>query len=320
MKFFNNPVAASAGVLLAVAVAMGAIVSGNAVAANKAAVVYTHQTAPTQFIDAGGTRLAYRRFGKPGGVPLVFFQHFVGSMDNWDPKVIDGFARDREVILFDNAGIASSGGEVPTTIEGMSKHAINLIEALGLKQVDVLGFSMGGLIAQEVTIERPDLVRRVVLVGTGPRSGVGMASLTPEAQAAWAKKRDVADELWLDVFFTPTDSSQAAGREFLKRLRARQVNRDAEVNEKVAPAQVAALAAWGAPKENPYAYLKAIKQPVLVVNGSNDVIIYTINSYILQQNLPNAQLILYPDSNHGSQYAYPELFVKQTSMFLNEAK
>ena len=176
MKFFSNPVAASAGLLLAVTVAMGAIVSGNAVAANKPAAVYTHQTAPTQFIDAGGTRLAYRRFGKSGGVPLVFFQHFVGSMDNWDPKVIDGFARDREVILFDNAGIASSGGEVPTTIEAMAKHAINLIEALGLKQVDLLGFSMGGLIVQEVTIERPDLVRR-------------SSWSAPVRAAAWAWRR-----------------------------------------------------------------------------------------------------------------------------------
>lgn len=307
------------GAAIAAIVSLSVIFGSMAVAAAPvAAPVYTHQTAPTQFIDANGVKLAYRRFGKSGGVPLVFFQHFVGSMDNWDPKVIDGFARDREVILFDNAGISSSAGEVPESIEGMALHAYNLIQTLGLKKVDLLGFSMGGLIAQQVTLDHPDLVRRIVLVGTGPRSGVGMATLTPEAQAYWGKKRAVPDELWLDVFFTPSAESQAAGRDFLKRLRARKVNRDPDVNEKVAPAQVAALAKWGAPKPDPYTYLKAIKQPALVINGGSDLIIYTINSYILQQNLPNAQLILYPDSGHGSQYAYPDLFVKQVTMFLND--
>jgi len=256
---------------------------------------YTHQTAPTLFIDAGGTRLAYRRFGPHGGVPLVFFQHFAGNLDNWDPMITDGFAHGREVILFDNAGVASSGGEVPTTIEGMATHAINLIEALGVAQADLLGFSTGSLIAQEVTLARPDLVRRLVLVGSAPRGGVGMATLTPEFQAMVNKKR-----------------------EFLARVRARSVNRDSEVNEKVAPAQTAALAAWGVPHPGSDAYLKAIKQPVLLAEGSNDVIFYTVNAFNLQQHLPNAQLIIYPDSGHAPQYKYPELFLNHVSIFLNQ--
>lgn len=279
---------------------------------------YTHQTAPTLFIDAGGTRLAYRRFGPHGGVPLVFFQHFAGNLDNWDPMITDGFAHGREVILFDNAGVASSGGEVPTTIEGMATHAINLIEALGVAQADLLGFSTGSLIAQEVTLARPDLVRRLVLVGSAPRGGVGMATLTPEFQAMVNKKREVKDEFLIDSLFSSSAASQAAGREFLARVRARSVNRDSEVNEKVAPAQTAALAAWGVPHPGSDAYLKAIKQPVLLAEGSNDVIFYTVNAFNLQQHLPNAQLIIYPDSGHAPQYKYPELFLNHVSIFLNQ--
>jgi pimeloyl-ACP methyl ester carboxylesterase len=280
-------------------------------------MTHTHQTAPTQFVEANGIRFAYRRFGKSGGIPLVFNQHFTGTMDHWDPAVTDGLAATREVILFDNAGISSTSGEVPASVEEMAANAAAFIRALGLAKVDVLGFSLGGLVAQEITLQASDLVRRLVLVGTGPRSGEGMAALTPEAQEIFGATYDEPDHLWLRVHFTRSEKSQAAGREFLKRFRLRAENRDPEVNEKVAPAQIEAISKWGAPREKPFEYLKSIRQPTLVINGSNDVIIYTVNSLILQQNLPNAQLILYPDSNHGSQYQYPALFVADVTRFLD---
>ncbi len=279
---------------------------------------HTHQTAPTQFVEANGIRFAYRRFGKPDGVPLVFNQHFTGTMDHWDPAVTDGLATEREVILFNNAGVSSSSGEVPTSLERMGANAVSFIKALGLTKVDVLGFSIGGFVAQEITLQAPDLVRRLVLVGTGPRSGEGMATLTPEAQEIFGATYDEPDHLWLRVHFTRSEKSQAAGREFLKRFRLRAENRDPEVNEKVAPAQIEAIGKWGAPREKPFEYLKSIRQPALVVNGGKDVIIYSVNSFILQQHLPNAQLILYPDANHGSQYQYPKRFVQHVSLFLSE--
>jgi pimeloyl-ACP methyl ester carboxylesterase len=270
--------------------------------------IHTHQTAPTQFVEAKGIRFAYRRFGKSDGVPIQFNMHFTGTMDHWDPAVTDGFAKDREVILFNNAGISSSSGEVPALIDEMAT------KALGLTQVDVLGFSLGGLVAQDLTLAEPRLVRRLVLVGTRPRCGEGMSWLTPEAQKIFGATYDEPDHLWLNVFFTPSERSQAAGREYLKRVRLCTRDRNSEVSDKVAPAQIEALATWGVPRENPSDYLKALQQPTMVVNGGADVIIYSANSFIPQQHVPNAQLVPYPDANHGSPYQYPELFVRHVSM------
>ena len=275
----------------------------------------THHTVPTQFVEANGIRFAYRRFGKKEGVPLVFVPHILGNLDSWDPSVTDGLAQGREVILFDNAGIGSSTGEVPRTFAAMATDAGVFIDALGLTKVDVLGFSIGSMIAQNVALERPDLVHKLVIVGSGPRNGDGIP-LTPESQAIFTNKYGNLDDFWIDGFFTASAESQAAGRAFLKRRDARVEDRDAPINDKVQPAQFAALQEWGNPIGERFAYLKNIKIPVLIVGGKSDIIFYTINSFYLEQNLPNAQLIVYPDAAHGSLFQYPELFVEHTAIFL----
>jgi pimeloyl-ACP methyl ester carboxylesterase len=273
----------------------------------------THQTAPTQFVGANGIRFAYRRFGKPLGIPVVLNQHFRGTMDYWDPAVTDGLAKNREVILFDNAGIAGSSGEVPPSIPQMGANAIAFIRAIGLSKVDVLGFSIGGMVSQEIALQAPDLVRKLILVGTGPRGADMSASKFAEIFAA---TYDPPEHLWLAVHFSPSTSGQAAGLAFLER-KLRRTDRVPEVSEAAAARQGEAIGDYIAGGESVQSQLQEISIPTLIVQGSNDVIIPTINSYVLQQKLPNAQLILYPDANHGSFYQYPDLFVKHATHFLD---
>jgi len=279
---------------------------------------YTHHTAPTQFVEAAGIRFAYRRFGKKVGIPLLFNIHFLGTMDHWDPKVTDGIAQNREVILFDNAGVGATSGETPESIYEMARYAEAFVDALGIKQIDLLGFSMEGVIAQQITIDRPELVRKLILTGTGPKGGEAMQGSTPEGKAIFTGVYEKPEDVWLKVFFTPSAKSQAAGKKFLERFMARQEDRVPQVKPAVGPAQRIALAAYSVITDNRYSDLKKITQSTLIVNGGEDVIIYTINSYILQQKLPDATLILFPDAGHGSLYQYPELYFSYVNQFLNQ--
>jgi pimeloyl-ACP methyl ester carboxylesterase len=272
---------------------------------------------PTRFVEADGIRFAYRRFGNPTGVPIVLLQHFMGNLDNYDPAITDMLAEGREVILTDNAAVGLSTGAAPESVAGMARDAASLIDALGLEQVDLFGFSMGGYVAQQIAVDRPELVRRLLLVGTGPRGGDGMAQLAPDTAPLFGKIYQPQDLMWLPIFFSPSAPSQAAGRRFLERIRARTEDRDAPVSAATVAAHSAAARKWGAPSPGSFDYLKEISNPVLVVNGSNDIVVATINSYILQQNLPNAELILFPDSNHGSHFQFTEPFNRYAIEFLD---
>ncbi|MEU6657257.1 alpha/beta hydrolase [Streptomyces sp. NPDC046900] len=280
---------------------------------------HTHVTAPTQYVEAGGVRHAYRRFGKPGGTPLVFLVHFRGGMDNWDPAVTDGLAANREVILFDYAGVAGSSGEVPNTFEAFGDDSAAVIRALGISQADVLGFSIGGYIAQTLTLRHPELVRRLVLAGTGPRAGE-FGGQDPKIYEVAGHDPEITKDGYLFLFFEPSEASQQAGKDFWARRHQRTVDVDPPSSMQVAKAQAGAMGKWREQVGERWSELKTIQQPTLIVNGSHDVMVPTINSYILQQHIPGAQLIIYPDSGHGALFQYPELFVSHVSRFLDSER
>jgi pimeloyl-ACP methyl ester carboxylesterase len=273
----------------------------------------TALTVPTRLVEADGIRFAYRRWGKPGGLPLVFMQYFSANLDDWDPQVTDGFAADHDVILFNNAGVGSSGGETPGTVSEMTRDALAFSDALGLKRFNVVGFSLGGMIAQQMALDRPDRVNRIILLGTGPRGGEGMTFTELSSE-----ERADPDQFLLTAFFSPTDASQAAGRAYLKRLAARTRDRDLPVSTKTAEAQLHAIREWGAvPSSDRYASPPKIKHPTLVVHGTKDIVVQPVNAFILAEHLPDAQLIMYPDSSHGAQYQHAELFLKHAKLFLS---
>jgi pimeloyl-ACP methyl ester carboxylesterase len=274
-------------------------------------------TAPTQFLEAGGIRFAYRRFGTPAATPLVFTQHFMGNLDNFDPAIADALAPGREIILFDNAGVGRSTGTAPDTIDGMAADALRFIDGLGLTAADLLGHSMGGETAQLIALNRPDLVRRLVLVGTGPRGGFSIARQPATTAPLFGKRDELGDDMWLPILFAPSKESQAAGRAFVARIQARTEDRDTPVSAETIAAYRAAATGWGSAPPDDFAYLRHIAQPTLVVNGSNDVVIPTINSYQLYQHLPEAELWLLPDSGHGAHFQYPARFARQVAEFLD---
>lgn len=277
---------------------------------------YDHETVPTKFVDVGGVKFAYRRFGKVGKTPILFLGYFNSNMDAWDPIVTNSLAKEYELILFDNAGVSASGGETPSSVINMAEDSFAFCEALGLKSIDILGFSLGGMIAQQMALDHPKLIQRLILLGTGPRGGEGMTftELSPEEQA------DPVAFL-LGAFFAPTEASQSAGRQYLKRLESRQEDRDKPVSRDSAVAQLAAIRDWGTiPKTERFAYLKQITQPVLIVHGNKDVVVMPINALLLAENLPNSTLVVYSDSSHGAQSQHANVFLEHVRLFLNGGK
>jgi len=279
----------------------------------------SNTTAPTQYVTVGDNTYAYRQFGAGPGLPLLFLQHFTGTLDNWDPAVTDTLALGRSVILFENAGIGRSSGKVPTTVAGMADHAMKFLDALGLTQVDVLGFSLGGMVAQVIALKRPALLRRIILSGTGPEGGVGVGMDRPELLKIFVDQKMPMSEKLVKLFFETTETSQSAGRQFVQRLAQRTEDKDTPTTAEAAGAQLAAMAAWAKSGGAPYPVLKKITQPVLVTNGNHDIMIPTVNSFTLSARLPNAQLIIYPDSGHGALFQHAGAFTSHVSEFLDRS-
>ena len=272
-----------------------------------------HETATTRFIEVSGTKYAYRVFGKETGIPIVFLHHFTATIDDWDPQVTNGLARHFKVVLLDNKGIGASGGQTPDNIKAMADDATAVIKALGFKKVDLLGFSMGGFVAQQIALDTPELVNKLILAGTGPKGSEGISNLPNLMTEAFAT---APEDPRLFLFYSKTPESIALGRQSLARVKKRKENRVPGTGMPSIQAQMMSILGWGAADENVCNELSQIKQPALVVNGNNDIMVPTINSYNLFQHLPNARLSLYSDSGHGAIYQYPDRFVKEVTDFL----
>ena len=274
-------------------------------------------TAPTKFIPAGNERYAYRRFGAGSGLPLLCLQHFTGTMDNWDPAVTDPLAAGREMILFESAGIGRSSGSVPNTIAGMAAHAFAFLDSLAIRTCDVLGFSLGGMVAQQMALERPSIFRRMMLVGTAPRGGEDIMHLEKPSLAKPLNDPSLQGYAVLQkIFFAPTETSQAAGAAFIKRVMQRNEDREPASGAAVAQAQMDAFREWEQVSGERLSDLRKIRHPTLVVNGVHDEMIPVSNSYWLSAHLPNAVLLTYPDSGHGSLFQFHESFTRQATAFL----
>jgi pimeloyl-ACP methyl ester carboxylesterase len=273
-----------------------------------------YKDAPTETIDIGGTRFAYRRLGADTGVPVIFLHHLGAVLDNWDPRVVDGIAARHRVIAFDNRGIGASKGSTPTSVAAMARDAVTFIRALGFDQVDLIGFSLGGFVAQVIAQEEPQLVRKLVLAGTGPAGGEGIDKVTPITLRAMVKGGLTFKDPKTYLFFTRTSNGKTQAREFLKRLKERKDDRDKAISPIAFRAQLKAIHAWA--KQQP-SDLSSIQQPVLVANGDQDLMVPSSNSVDLARRLPNARLELYPDAGHGGVFQYHDQFVDEVLEFLS---
>ena len=275
-------------------------------------------TAENRRAEIDGGTFVYRRFGKDGteAPPLVCLQHFRGNLDNWDPALVDRIAEDREVILLDNRGVGSSTGTVPQNVPDMARDALRFVDVLGLRQIDLLGFSLGGFVAQELVLVRPRLIRRLILAGTAPQGAPRLHRMSDDVYAL--ATQDVLDpERFTKLFFSGSEESRASAHEFLQRIGARKVDRDEPTDIATRDAQLEAITRWGIPDPSKLAQLTAITQPTFVANGDNDRWMITENSHLLAQDLPNSELRIYPDSGHGFLDQYPELFADHVNSFLN---
>lgn len=270
---------------------------------------------PTRSINVKGTVFAYRDLGPRSGVPLVLLNHWGAVLDNFDPRIVDGLARRHRVIAIDYRGIGGSGGTAPVTVEAMAGDAIALIHALGFEKVDLLGFSLGGFVAQDIALKAPDLVRRLILTGTGPAGGKGIDEVWTVSWPLMIKGLLTLRDPKTYLFFTSTANGRRAAEAFLKRLKERKSDRDKGPTPRAFLRQLKAIKAWG--RQAPQ-HLGSIGIPVLVANGDNDTMVPTENSIDLARRIPGSQLVIYEDAGHGGIFQYHSEFVPKALSFLND--
>jgi pimeloyl-ACP methyl ester carboxylesterase len=276
----------------------------------------SYKNAPTKSVSIGGTRFVYRELGIDSGVPVIFVNHLAANLDNWDPRVVDGIAAKHRVITFDNRGVGASEGKTPDTVEAMARDAVAFIRALGFDRVDLLGFSLGGMVSQVIAELEPSLVRKIILAGTGPAGGEGIENVTKltylDTFHAFATFRDPKELL----FFTRTAHGKSEAKAFIKRLKERTNDRDKAMAIGAFRTQLKAIHTWGVAKP---ADLSRIQHPVLVANGDDDRMVPTANSYDLARRLPNATLRIYPDAGHGGIFQAHQRFVPEALAFLESS-
>jgi pimeloyl-ACP methyl ester carboxylesterase len=269
---------------------------------------------PTRTVDVGGVQYVYRDLGPRTEVPVIFLHHFTAVLDDWDPRVIDGIAAEHRVIAFDNRGVGASGGSVPHTVEEMGRDAVEFIRALGFEKVDLFGFSLGGGVAQMVALQAPDLVRRIILAGTGPRGGEGIDEILRVAVVAQLKAALTLKDSRNYLFFPRTPEGKRAAKDYFGRLKERKTGRDKRISLQARVAQVKAIRAAGRSEPDD---LSHITQPVFVANGDHDLMVASNHSADMARRLPNARLTIYPDSGHGGVFQHHEEFVPAALAFLN---
>lgn len=280
---------------------------------NPAQLTTRYSDAANKFISVGGIRFAYRELGPRGGVPLVLLNHWGAVLDNFDPRIVDGLAGQHHIIALNSRGIGLSGGSAPVTIGDMARDAIAVIHALGLAKVDLLGFSLGGMVAQDVTLKSPSLVRKLILAGTGPAGGNGIAKVGAVSWPLIIKGLLTPRDPKTYLFFTSTATGRTAAKDFLTRLKERKAGRDKGPTPRAFLRQLAAIQAWGrqAPQD-----LGQIRIPVLVANGDNDIMVPTPNSRDMARRIPGAELVIYNDAGHGGIFQYHAQFVPKALAFL----
>ena len=272
-----------------------------------------YRNAVTQFVTVDGISYAYRTVGEPEALPLVCLQHFTGTLDNWDPVVIDGLAQSRKVITIDNAGVGSSGGETPDNVQDMAKTAVKIIMALGINQCDLLGFSLGGFIAQTIAVTNPQLFRKIMLIGTAPQGTPALHAFPQLVGRAFSMSP--ADG-YLFLFATGTENSRNKIKTVMGRFMERKEDRDKAISMSAIQAQTKALTRWGTDAVT--LDISKISHPVLIVQGSNDTMMNSASSLELFKQIPNSILTYYPDSNHGSFMQHGEIFVDEATSFLEK--